>query len=235
MSLSKLTDNLNIVSGLENQPTITAAELKAKFDEAAGLIKTYLNSVLTEEIDSLFSGLDAADIDYDDSETSLSATNTQDAIKALKTLIDGLSFTAQAISYSKTISGTSVTNVKAALDKLVSNDSTNSTNIGKKTTYDDFVVTSHNSGTISNGNGGAAVKTINITKSGYYPLGIVGYTSKSTNHYNNTEMEPCITHIYLSARNNGSGTIYGRTFVSNNSAWTYSSEFTAYVLWVKVK
>lgn len=197
MSLSKLTQSLDIIQGLPDQPTLTAQQLKAKFDEAVNIIKNYLNNTLTSEIDTNFSDIDAGDIKYDDSETSLSATNIQDAIEALYTLIDGLSFTAQAIAYSKNISGTSVTNVKDALDKLVSNDSSKDTTIGKKTTYDDFVITEHSSGTLDNGNGGYATKIINISKSGYRPIAIAGFDSSSTNHYNNTPMGACLVKLRL--------------------------------------
>ncbi len=54
MSISKLTASLDIVSALEDEPNdvggLSASELKAKFDEAGNVIKTYLNDVLTEEI-----------------------------------------------------------------------------------------------------------------------------------------------------------------------------------------
>ena len=54
MPLTKLTASLDIVSALEDEPNdvggLSAAELKAKFDEAGNVIKTYLNDTLTEEI-----------------------------------------------------------------------------------------------------------------------------------------------------------------------------------------
>lgn len=60
MSLTKLTDDLNIIQKLDDEPNdvggLTAAELKAKFDEAGNAIQTYLNDTLTTEIDSALSG-----------------------------------------------------------------------------------------------------------------------------------------------------------------------------------
>lgn len=56
MSLTKFTENMNIISSLDNKPTLTAEELKAKFDEDGGGIKDYLNNTLTEEIEQLVSG-----------------------------------------------------------------------------------------------------------------------------------------------------------------------------------
>ncbi len=63
MSLSKLTDNLNIIGSLPDKPSMTAEELKQSFDEASGLIKEYLNTVLTSEIDALISGIQSGKID----------------------------------------------------------------------------------------------------------------------------------------------------------------------------
>ena len=44
--MNKLTDDLNIIQNLPDQPTLSAQELKAKFDEAVGIIKEYLNTVV---------------------------------------------------------------------------------------------------------------------------------------------------------------------------------------------
>lgn len=44
--MNKLTEDLNIIQNLPDQPTLSARELKAKFDEAAGKIKNYLNEVV---------------------------------------------------------------------------------------------------------------------------------------------------------------------------------------------
>lgn len=55
MSLTKFTDNTNIISELSDTPIETAAELKGKFDSAGTKIKNYLNNILTEEIEQLVS------------------------------------------------------------------------------------------------------------------------------------------------------------------------------------
>lgn len=63
MSLTKLTASLAIISALSDLPNatdgLTAAQLKAKYDEAAGLIKTYLNNTLTVELDAAISAAEA--------------------------------------------------------------------------------------------------------------------------------------------------------------------------------
>ena len=60
MSLTKLTADLNIIQALDDEPNdvggLTAAQLKAKFDQAGGTIKTYLNETLTPELDTALAG-----------------------------------------------------------------------------------------------------------------------------------------------------------------------------------
>lgn len=60
MSLTKLTEDLNIIQALDDEPNdvggLTAAQLKAKFDQAGGAIKTYLNETLTPELDTALAG-----------------------------------------------------------------------------------------------------------------------------------------------------------------------------------
>lgn len=61
MALTKLTSDLNIIQALDDEPNdvggLSAAQLKAKFDEAANAIKTYINNTLTSELDN--SGIDS--------------------------------------------------------------------------------------------------------------------------------------------------------------------------------
>ena len=52
MSLTKLTDNLNIIQALPDKPVDTATVLKQKFDLSGNKIKEYINEKLTEDIDT---------------------------------------------------------------------------------------------------------------------------------------------------------------------------------------
>ena len=58
MALTKFTDDVEVIQALSNTPNategLTADQLKAKFDEATGKIKTFLNDTLTEEVDTRF-------------------------------------------------------------------------------------------------------------------------------------------------------------------------------------
>ena len=56
MSLTKFTENTNVISELPDAPSMSAQEIKAKFDEAGTKIKNYLNNTLTDETEQLVSG-----------------------------------------------------------------------------------------------------------------------------------------------------------------------------------
>ena len=53
MSLTKFTESVNNIQSLPDKPTLDASKLKAMFDKAGVDIKTYLNTILTDEIDEL--------------------------------------------------------------------------------------------------------------------------------------------------------------------------------------
>lgn len=48
MSFKRLDTNLNIHQSLPDQPTLSAEELKEKFDEAGNVIKDFINEHITE-------------------------------------------------------------------------------------------------------------------------------------------------------------------------------------------
>lgn len=54
MALTKFTKDMNIISALDDEPNdiggLTAAELKAKFDEGPLALKTYINGTLLEQV-----------------------------------------------------------------------------------------------------------------------------------------------------------------------------------------
>lgn len=51
--MNKLTENLNIIQNLSNQPTENAEELKRAFDEAGNIIKNYLNEVVEPAVSGI--------------------------------------------------------------------------------------------------------------------------------------------------------------------------------------
>lgn len=80
MALNKITDNLNIIQALDDEPNdvggLTAQELKAKFDEAGNTIKTRVNAL----VDQLGSANAAADIGFN-ATAGVDENNVQDAIE----------------------------------------------------------------------------------------------------------------------------------------------------------
>lgn len=80
MAFTKNTDDLNVIQKLPDEPNdvggLTAAQLKAKFDEAGGKLKTSLNGL----IDELGATTAAANIGFA-STTGVQEDNVQDAIE----------------------------------------------------------------------------------------------------------------------------------------------------------
>ena len=80
MSLTKLTENLNNVSSLPNQPAMAADELKSVFDKSGNTIKEYINNKLTSEIEELITTkVNEAKITV---ENILTSTSTVNALSA---------------------------------------------------------------------------------------------------------------------------------------------------------
>ena len=51
-NMDKLTENLDFISTLPDQPTTSAAELKREFDKAGNIIKDYINNILITQVDA---------------------------------------------------------------------------------------------------------------------------------------------------------------------------------------
>ena len=221
LNLPELTADVNAHQNLPDQPTLSANELKQAWDQPSSDIKTYINNTLIPQIES---------------QVTSEITNGVNTAKAYTdSAVGGIDLDADNIDYDNTSSGMTADDVQDAIDELKTGLTSVSSSAGSKTDYSDFEITSHSSGTLSNGNSGYATKTISITKSGYYPIGIVGFTSTSKNNTNNQSEGACLMELYLSERASGSGKIFGKTCIMDNIANTYSSSFTAYVLWVKVR
>ena len=92
MALTKLTENLNIIQSLADKPTETATQLKQKFDEAANDIKTYINGTLTDEVDTLVSGIngDIASLDNRLDTAEASITEISGDITTIEGTLSGL-------------------------------------------------------------------------------------------------------------------------------------------------
>lgn len=82
-NLTELTDNLNVHQNLPDAPTLSAAELKVKFDEAANKIKTYINETLVDELNTILTNLQNGDTTLND---AITAVNT--SISEINTTLD---------------------------------------------------------------------------------------------------------------------------------------------------
>ncbi len=87
MAFTKVTKDMGIISALADKPNdvggLTAAQLKAKFDEAGAALKDYLNNVLTAELEAAGG---AGNIGIQSIGT-LAATTVQAALEALHSAI----------------------------------------------------------------------------------------------------------------------------------------------------
>lgn len=217
IQLTKLTEDLNIISALADQPTITSTQLKAKFDEASGIIKTYINNVLIDDVEDAFNDM---------------AEDLQEAIQTIQSLLDSL--TAENITYDNTSSGLTATNVQNAIDELKSGLNTLSTSIGnvdtatgKKTVYSDFAITT--------GSANPSVAplqdysgTITVTADGWYPVAVGGF------HFSRTYADMQLLRLQLTSKANGRAVVTYRILNADNTR-TLTPNLYVDVLWVKIR
>lgn len=115
MAFTQLTNNLNIIQALDRFPNtnngLTYAQLQAKFDEAAGLIKTYLNSTLLSELASTTDSSAGADNIGATAITNLTGTTVQALLESLR---NNLKATTDGASGADFVSATSVADLTGA-------------------------------------------------------------------------------------------------------------------------
>lgn len=84
MAYSKITDDMNIIQALPDEPNdvggLTAAQLKAKFDEAGNKIKTAFNNLVDELNDGESGDISASEVSFTSS-AGVPEDNVQDAIE----------------------------------------------------------------------------------------------------------------------------------------------------------
>jgi hypothetical protein len=90
MAFTKLTDDLNIIAKLDDEPNdeggLTAAALKAKFDEAGIAIQTFINAHI-DELASIIEGASGASQVGFESKSAVPETNVQAAIENVQAQI----------------------------------------------------------------------------------------------------------------------------------------------------
>lgn len=114
MSIPTFSTDTNVIQQLADRPNdtngLSAAALKAKFDEASGGLKTYINGTLLPYLESASA---AGDLGVDDSVLSMGVSNIQAALEALQAAITSASVPDGGISTAKLADG-SVTTAKLA-------------------------------------------------------------------------------------------------------------------------
>lgn len=92
MAYKRLTDDLNVIQKLDTEPNdiggLSADELKAKFDEAVNIVKTYINEVLLPAMEG---NEGANNVGIETISAISTATNVQDALIQIVQLIQGVS------------------------------------------------------------------------------------------------------------------------------------------------
>lgn len=220
VQLTKFTEDMNKVSSLADQPTITSTALKAKFDEGGQKIKEYLNGTLTDEVQDAFQDLEG---------------EIQDALDQIQALLDAL--TAENISYDNTSSGMTADDVQEAIDELKGITNTLSTSIGsvnttagKKAVYSDFTITTGSRSDNLPGNTSTADYTLDctITNSGYFPIGIVGF------HYVKGTFDSELLRYELTSRSSGRAVVTYKLRLNNTQITTNNTVYFN-ILWVKIR
>lgn len=156
MSLPQLTTDLNIIQALDDEPNdvggLSSAQLKAKFDEAVGYIKTYINDTLLPYLESISA---AGDLGITTVSGIAAATNVQEALEALELNIEGVTQGA--------VADNSITNAKLTTDAVDTVNIVDGAVTGAKID-DEAILSSHfAAGAVDNtALGASAVDTANI-------------------------------------------------------------------------
>ena len=74
------------------------------------------------------------------------------------------------------------------------------------------------------GNSSTDLTTVTLTKSGYFPIGVVGFQLSSQYMF--------LTRLYLSSQGTGTGKVTFR--IRNTNSNDQSTTLTGYVLWAKI-
>jgi len=83
MALTRCNAVTNVISGLPDEPSITAAELKQAFDAGADNVKDWINDTMLDELDTAFDGKSAVGHNHDTAYYQKSETYTKAEVDAL--------------------------------------------------------------------------------------------------------------------------------------------------------
>ena len=125
MAFTNLTDDVAIISTLSDTPNATeglsATQLKAKFDEAVGIIKTYLNSTLIAELSSTTDSDSGADNIGVTTITDITGNTIQAVLEDLRNTLKSTTDSDSGADFvnNTAISPFSATTLQSLLEELV--------------------------------------------------------------------------------------------------------------------
>lgn len=211
--MTPLETNLNYISSLPDDPTITTSALKQEFDKAGNVIKNFINSVLEAEI------------------TSDIATCLASAKAYADEAVGAISLTASNISYDNSSSGLIADDTQEAIDELkttiTSSISSITTDVSKKSVYSDFPTTT-GTATVNVSPLQDYIGTVTVTANGHYPLGVVGV------HFSRTYADMQLLRWQITSKSNGRAVVTYRILNADNTR-TLSATVSFDVLWAKIR
>lgn len=199
--MQQLETDLNYISSLPDRPAMATDALKREFDKAGNAIKDYINSIMIPDLVTYQTELQASVA----SQINSVRTELEGAMSTLQTTLEG---EMQELSSSLTEALNAVTGTA-----------------NSKVSYGDFAFTTETiSGTLNMG--AYRADAIALSKSGYYPLGLIGEE--------NDQEAIDIRKSSITSRNNGGGAL---GYKIQNEDYGNNRPYTIkfYVLWVKVR
>ncbi len=204
--MRQLETNLNFISSLPDDPTVTTAALKQEFDKAGNVIKGYINDTLLDDI-----------VDADDS-TAASVLSQVDGI--LDEFKDDIEDDMNDFK----------TEVNGAISDMQGTISSMSGTVGSKTSYGDFKITTGYRSDNLPGTTASADYTLTCTinNSGYFPIAIAGF------HYVKGNFDSELLRYELTTQVSGRAVVTYKLRL-NNTMQTTSNTVYFNILWVKVR
>lgn len=153
------------------------------------------------------------------------------SIYALKTELEDLQETLEAEMESlqqqiSTNVQSQINTISESVSNLQASLNTTNTNVGKKTIYSDFAYSSVTASP-QIAAGGNASATLSSSKSGYYPIGVIGV--------NNSGDKACsVERAQVTTRNNGSA-VLSYTIHNGDAGNNRTASVTFEILWVKIR
>lgn len=204
--MRQLETNLNFISSLPDDPTVTTAALKQEFDKAGNVIKTYINDTLIDDI-----------VDADDNTAASVLSQVNELLDDFEEDITG-----EMASFKEEVNG--------SLNTMQGTISSMSGTVGSKTSYGDFkITTGYRTDNLPGTNASADYTlTCTINNSGYFPIAIAGF------HYVKGNFDSELLRYELTTQVSGRAVVTYKLRLNNTQVATSNTVYFN-ILWVKVR